>query len=880
MATVSALRIRSGAVRNSPFLQAQVSAETLAPASVPKKQQRVPSTQEKQAQRVPPKRVDSLVATPLCFTAAPSPFVQAQSIAEPHVALQKLQSVGEDRESRPFRPKQEDILPAAAPSPAAASNRTELRQTPISTGTPTSPIPNMQQKQETQAVAIAPKEEPPFQNQLHSIHCGTSPPTPCVSSLPSTPSLESPPASPQVQSIKLSNASKHVRFDSETEVHEIVPENIIDSDGEIWSDAESAPQEEVSSENNIGIGITLAIQEEEVTPEERNNESKYELDIPTFELLPMNDTFEGLPFEDRITQALAGEEDKESGSDSSDDRSMPRDTSLFFDSVQKPNEDGGAGKTTDSAMSIAELTITESSLGFISNNDNATATANRAPLNVTKTNVSVMSPLISIPEDAPLIPAPPITSSSSMGFEAYLIQNMNRVLNEPKPRPTVSAPVTHTDTLKAISTALTRSKFGQSYTMRESNSVVHACSSPELRRGYKTPQSLLRAGSECQLPPFFEAPPKNYARRKPTPGIVNSGMLYVRIAHLEGFALDLPKDSTSIMCSLSDGRQEVSTACKPLQSKKTIFNEEFKLLTTSSAELTFSINVARNRKSIIFPQSFVISQGHNLLPKFLRHSRSWTKDQWTRDTYHRYLRPGDRILCEAKVSLDQVCEQSDRKIWRAIYPASNTWARPDTVRPFSFRKDEANLRAIDIQIGRLAIDLCWIPYAAGLSYAMPRNLEECGLGLELKEWYATVWQTGYMSQRGGDCKHWRHRYCRLVGGHLLTYHDASGEQRSSIPIASAVKLSRNGVVMYDVTSTGVLGHRPEELGSFSSGSSSSSHSTDMDTVQVKNQFSLTMDNGEELEFGCPSDAERNEWVRIISAFVGRVPACPQWLTLQ
>lgn len=49
------------------------------------------------------------------------------------------------------------------------------------------------------------------------------------------------------------------------------------------------------------------------------------------------------------------------------------------------------------------------------------------------------------------------------------------------------------------------------------------------------------------------------------------------------------------------------------------------------------------------------------------------------------------------------------------------------------------------------------------------------------------------------------------------------------------------------------------------------------SFSVKNGFQLMFDNGEKMEFFCDTADERERWLDILRAMIGRIPAWPSWL---
>ncbi|KAI8379793.1 uncharacterized protein BYT42DRAFT_340810 [Radiomyces spectabilis] len=179
-------------------------------------------------------------------------------------------------------------------------------------------------------------------------------------------------------------------------------------------------------------------------------------------------------------------------------------------------------------------------------------------------------------------------------------------------------------------------------------------------------------------------------------------------------------------------------------------------------------------------------------------------------------------------------------------------------------------------------------------------MELCEDGMNIRRFHETIWQTGYMSQLGGDFKFWRRRYFRLQGGCIHSYSDSTRSSSSVIDLSRAVLLASELTILADTRSeihhhskdgTREVLHQLDRLADDKiiaadeptkrkSGCSTHLLNDELSSFPVKNAFQLLFDSGKKIEFFCDSSQERERWLDVIKVMLGKIPEPPAWLNIQ
>lgn len=193
-----------------------------------------------------------------------------------------------------------------------------------------------------------------------------------------------------------------------------------------------------------------------------------------------------------------------------------------------------------------------------------------------------------------------------------------------------------------------------------------------------------------------------------------------------------------------------------------------------------------------------------------------------------------------------------------------------------------------------------------------------------------------MYQNGGDVKYWRRRYFKLIGGQLYSYSDNNiHAPRTMIDLSKAIAIVTENKILLETKQQQqqqqkilysaqkeeeedhllMNNHLQEKLNSQSrlilsenknqseiiinddnesidstsitttltsnnnNNSNNNSHDDDDDlsSYPVKNGFQLKFDTGDKIEFFCDSANDREKWLEILKAILGRIPPLPTWL---
>ncbi|KAI7886558.1 hypothetical protein K492DRAFT_203095 [Lichtheimia hyalospora FSU 10163] len=375
------------------------------------------------------------------------------------------------------------------------------------------------------------------------------------------------------------------------------------------------------------------------------------------------------------------------------------------------------------------------------------------------------------------------------------------------------------------------------------------------------------------------------------------GRLYLKVLAAEN--LDFPIDLAEtpyLRCVLSDGVMEYVSDYMPM--RHTVeFNWDCSIDVKPDSEFTLTLQVGGGR-----PTTESKSQLRRL---FGNHRRPRT------DSILRYINQPDGAIAQARVSFASVQKQCRRCICTASFALINGWYQfaKSGLLVAKQRKDDVPEKAV----GKLTSKLFFVPETSSL----PSTFEQCEQGLNILRYSQTCWQTGYMSQLGGDLKYWRRRYYTLRGWRLFSYTDTIHAPRTVIDLSRAISITADNRIVSSTTtiiSDLSSGAENEPLTASSSSSSSSSSvlmtpppppslpregkalsfvrpsssisvgsattasDDDIASCSVKNSFRILFETGESIDFFCDSALEREKWLDVLSVIIGHVPEWPIWMT--
>lgn len=203
----------------------------------------------------------------------------------------------------------------------------------------------------------------------------------------------------------------------------------------------------------------------------------------------------------------------------------------------------------------------------------------------------------------------------------------------------------------------------------------------------------------------------------------------------------------------------------------------------------------------------------------------------------RYIHPTDGSICQTLFTPRRF-EHSPFTCQASLLLVNN-WYRPSKTASAQQFHEKA--------MGKLHIECLYLPRISGNA---PLELDKTVQDLNSIRFHQTIWQSGYMSQLGGNTKYIKQRFFTLKGGCLY----ASEEENTDFIFR--IELSRVSKVMSDEPMKGWKG----------------------DTV-VKHGFRLVFDNHDAIQFSCNSLEECKKWLSLIQVMITNVPSMPHWKIL-
>ncbi|KAI8144848.1 hypothetical protein BJV82DRAFT_61231 [Fennellomyces sp. T-0311] len=354
---------------------------------------------------------------------------------------------------------------------------------------------------------------------------------------------------------------------------------------------------------------------------------------------------------------------------------------------------------------------------------------------------------------------------------------------------------------------------------------------------------------------------------------LQKGRLYMRVLAAENLDFPIQSDAPQIRCVLSNGIAEHTTEYHPMKHNIS-FDHDFSIDVETSSEFTITL---------VAGQPSDASTKSNQLRKLLgnrRRSRT--------DSILRYVNRLDGALAQTRVSLESIETQCRTKLCTASFALINGWyqyARIGGIIPMH-KKDRFGV-VPEKAVGKITVKLFFLPYENPEIENLPTSLNACEQALNIQRYSRTRWQTGFMSQLGGDVKFWRRRYFSLRGWRLFSYTDVSRLPRVIIDLSKAVTLAADHRIVVpprtvSESSLSLPGSQQHQTGDRVSIISSGTTATSEDELvafSVKNGFRITFINGESIDFFCDSAEERDSWLEVLKVIINRVPSWPDWMEI-
>ena len=136
---------------------------------------------------------------------------------------------------------------------------------------------------------------------------------------------------------------------------------------------------------------------------------------------------------------------------------------------------------------------------------------------------------------------------------------------------------------------------------------------------------------------------------------------------------------------------------------------------------------------------------------------------------------------------------------------------------------------------------------------LPKSINAAIRQLQQTEQHAQFVWKGFLSQQGGDCKHWRRRYFELAGSRMIAYHETSRRKKATINLMNAICVSD--------------GEREEQEGG--------GREQD-EAMYMEEGFRKHFRNGETVDFNAEDGAQKDECIKTLHSLVGKISEPCLW----
>ncbi|KAF6766870.1 protein of unknown function DUF1709 [Kalmanozyma brasiliensis GHG001] len=186
--------------------------------------------------------------------------------------------------------------------------------------------------------------------------------------------------------------------------------------------------------------------------------------------------------------------------------------------------------------------------------------------------------------------------------------------------------------------------------------------------------------------------------------------------------------------------------------------------------------------------------------------------------------------------------------------------------------------------GTLRLKLFYLPPLPNIPRdGLPENLGECLRGMQNAAWHRSEpWQTGTLTQLGGDCASWRRRPVHAQGQHLICFNAVTKKPTVKIDLSKAVCIEElgnhvnAGSMVLSSGASQVLG-RSRTMASCATAATLAEEEDADANYHVERSFRITFADGERITFFADTEGEMAQWVKVISDIIGsEVPSNPLW----
>lgn len=186
--------------------------------------------------------------------------------------------------------------------------------------------------------------------------------------------------------------------------------------------------------------------------------------------------------------------------------------------------------------------------------------------------------------------------------------------------------------------------------------------------------------------------------------------------------------------------------------------------------------------------------------------------------------------------------------------------------------------------GTLRLKLFFLPPLPSIPRdGLPENLGECIRGMQNAAWHRSEpWQTGTLTQLGGDCASWRRRPVQAQGQYMICFNAVTKKPTVKIDLSKAVCIEElgnhvnTGSMIFPSGASQALG-RSRTMASYATTATLADQEDADANYHVDRSFRITFADGERITFFSDTEADKSQWVKVISDIIGsEVPPNPLW----
>ncbi|SPO30879.1 uncharacterized protein UTRI_05502_B [Ustilago trichophora] len=394
-----------------------------------------------------------------------------------------------------------------------------------------------------------------------------------------------------------------------------------------------------------------------------------------------------------------------------------------------------------------------------------------------------------------------------------------------------------------------------------------------------------------------------------------SGKVFVMVDSFTPTDLPVPSRPTSFHCILDNGLHMVKTATVPLRSGRNAVSkiaQEFELIQHKNLEFSLTLVVQRDAH-LMEPQrpSSPTRREHGSptlkgLSRFFSSPKKQAakREQQEREAAAELAAQASRAepmlayinregaFGRTGVIFERVASQCFARCMVLDLPVhgvsnpTGSISGPSSIASRShvsmlsqdFRQNLSKVR------GTLRLKLFYLPPLPSIPReGLPENLGECIRGMQNAAWHrAEPWQKGTLTQLGGDCASWRRRPVQAQGQHLICFNAVTKKPTVKIDLSKAVCVEElgnhvnAGSMIFPSAASQAMG-RSKTMASYATAATLADEEDADANYHVDRSFRITFADGERITFFADTEAEKSQWVKVISDVIGsEVPPNPLW----